>query len=558
MARSISKVALIILISLCSLCFGQTPPTSYQVTATPSPSTSTLSLQPPFPSGLYTFEYWITGIYPQGEGSLSAGLVVKYTSHQIYICWTPQSGVIGYNLYRTNGFNPGANTLVQGSPFPASQTCLYDNSLPNVNGPAPSSIYLPQTYVFASGASKGAWANVQGGIIDSGEHVFDVRAYGAKCDGKTDDTQAINAALYAASLGGIVFIPRGTCNFSSGLTVGPISIRGAGYNASILNYTPSTGTAITFSYTSPNFQSSPGLSDLTLLGASTIDGTVGVVAGSSTGATGLNVRRVLISGFGTGLENAESSFMLDVSNSHFIDGVDVNLSAPSGSGENMRFEHCIFDHNSVVSSVVFGGGDTLQVTLLDNSFDGAMLEVNWGMVNGRGDHFEDTISGGTYFGIIGDGTHDANVSLTDISSNDDGNYTFPSASYFHVLGGSSLSLTNYDLCSTKTPFNVINGDSGATSYLTNLIVPNCGGYANHPTPITGSGSFTITSTPNAHGNIFNYLTQPIQFGSSGPSISFASGTPSGACVTGSVYMNTSGASGSSLYACVASAWTDIK
>lgn len=48
-----------------------------------------------------------------------------------------------------------------------------------------------------------------GKLLDKGSRVFDVRAYGALCDGSTDDTTAIQAALTAAASAGAgqVFIP---------------------------------------------------------------------------------------------------------------------------------------------------------------------------------------------------------------------------------------------------------------------------------------------------------------------------------------------------------------
>ncbi|HXZ16613.1 MAG TPA: glycosyl hydrolase family 28-related protein [Roseiarcus sp.] len=64
--------------------------------------------------------------------------------------------------------------------------------------------------------------------------------FGAKCDGVTDDTVAIQAWLNKATAGVRLVVPAGTCNFSSPLLVGQVSkftIEGAGSPTTTFNYT---------------------------------------------------------------------------------------------------------------------------------------------------------------------------------------------------------------------------------------------------------------------------------------------------------------------------------
>ncbi len=71
---------------------------------------------------------------------------------------------------------------------------------------------------------------------------IDVQAYGAKGDGTTDDTTAINSALAAVPSGGaIVFFSPGTYLISNSLnvTVSGTTLQGAGRNASIILASPS-------------------------------------------------------------------------------------------------------------------------------------------------------------------------------------------------------------------------------------------------------------------------------------------------------------------------------
>jgi hypothetical protein len=67
-------------------------------------------------------------------------------------------------------------------------------------------------------------------MIDKGGEVYNVKAYGAKVDGTTDDTAAVNAAKSAASSagGGVVFIPAGTMITQPIQGVSSVGFRGAG------------------------------------------------------------------------------------------------------------------------------------------------------------------------------------------------------------------------------------------------------------------------------------------------------------------------------------------
>lgn len=83
-------------------------------------------------------------------------------------------------------------------------------------------------------------------IKDKGGQVFNVMAYGAKGDGVTDDSTAIQSAIAAAQLyngaygayGAIVFFPAGTYQLTAaGLTVGGsgVTLQGAGQLSTIIN-----------------------------------------------------------------------------------------------------------------------------------------------------------------------------------------------------------------------------------------------------------------------------------------------------------------------------------
>lgn len=86
------------------------------------------------------------------------------------------------------------------------------------------------------------------------ERVYDVRAYGAKCDDSTNDATAIQAAIDAAEAArsGVVQLPAGTCVIGSGLTMDAnnVTLRGEGAGTSnrstMLSCNITTGTCVTF------------------------------------------------------------------------------------------------------------------------------------------------------------------------------------------------------------------------------------------------------------------------------------------------------------------------
>jgi hypothetical protein len=92
-------------------------------------------------------------------------------------------------------------------------------------------------------------------VTDKGGQYYNVKAYGAKGDGVTDDTAAVQAAIdaaYTGVKGGIVWIPKGTYIISTTLMLGhatgqpSISMMGEGPLRSIFSWNgANTGTAAT-------------------------------------------------------------------------------------------------------------------------------------------------------------------------------------------------------------------------------------------------------------------------------------------------------------------------
>jgi len=80
--------------------------------------------------------------------------------------------------------------------------------------------------------------------VGKGELMFNVKDYGAKGDGATDDATSVQNTITAAAGGGIVYFPPGTYNIGSplSLTASNIQLRGAG-QSSVLRVPPGNSTS---------------------------------------------------------------------------------------------------------------------------------------------------------------------------------------------------------------------------------------------------------------------------------------------------------------------------
>jgi hypothetical protein len=99
-----------------------------------------------------------------------------------------------------------------------------------LNGGTIQDTYGGSHYIYNAGTFNGSFngnATTAGGTL-----TFSVANYGAKGDGTTDDTTAIQNAINAAeAVAGVVVLPLGTYKITSALTISsPISIRGSGVN----------------------------------------------------------------------------------------------------------------------------------------------------------------------------------------------------------------------------------------------------------------------------------------------------------------------------------------
>lgn len=166
------------------------------------------------------------------------------------------------------------------------------------------------------------------------------KLYGATGNGVTDDTAAINAAIAAVPSGGTLIFPCGTYNFTGLTLTTPINIVGQGAICTILNYTPATGTAITWN-TGPHRQ---GMFSIALAGPVTnianglTSTTIGLFLGGTTGVAYCTFRDFDVTGFGTGVKFGNNTYFVTF-DAFGLGQNYVNMNFPSvtNSGENIRF-----------------------------------------------------------------------------------------------------------------------------------------------------------------------------------------------------------------------------
>lgn len=116
----------------------------------------------------------------------------------------------------------------------------------NASFPASGTVDAALTAIGTSlGGTNGQWKDTGSGAVARtlqsviSEQQVSVKSYGAVCNGITDDTSAVQAAINRAIAlgGGTVFIPQGTCLITSPLTVSSLSVTilGVGLSSIIKN-----------------------------------------------------------------------------------------------------------------------------------------------------------------------------------------------------------------------------------------------------------------------------------------------------------------------------------
>ncbi len=324
---------------------------------------------------------------------------------------------------------------------------------------------------------------------------FNVKDYGAKGDGTTDDTAAITAAVTAATAagGGTVFVPQGTFIVSATIALTTnITLAGAGHGATLIKRSTNVPIISVYGPSTTNHVLNIGIRDLGVHGNDTAATAIDVVyvsllymtnvtinsvsgigmdlvevwdsrfinlffyfAGATTAAVGpaLEIRCArAASGFGSSTDNINECFFWGLHLEHFRAGAirvepGVGSNGPNGiyfSGLKMET-----DFAADTAPVLYVDANTARVYVdkiymyIGNLFSGsATVGIQWNCDGGSsirdgliGNGSSTTLTKGIDLNVFGDAT----CAVDNIR----GSYgTSPTVAHINVSGGNSYTISD--------------------------------------------------------------------------------------------------------------------
>lgn len=376
---------------------------------------------------------------------------------------------------------------------------------------------------------------------------FNVKDYGAKGDGATDDAAAINAAITAASAagGGTVFLPQGTYIVSSTIALTTnITLAGSGHGATLIKRSTnvpiisiygtattnhilnigirdlgvhgndSSATAIDVVYASLVYMTNVTINSVSGIGMDLVEvwdsrfiNLYFIFAGATTAAVGpaLEIRSARVaSGFGSSTDNINECFFWGLHIEHFRAGAirvepGVGSNGPNGiyfSGLKMET-----DYAADTTPVLYVDANTARVYIdkiymyIGNLFSGsATVGIQWNCDGGSsirdgliGNGSTTTLTKGIDLNVFGDAT----CAVDNIR----GSYgTSPTIAHVNVSGGSGYTIS--DIRSNATT-NVAGVGTGTIQNITPIkAVAGAVSDANFPAP-PPIGTMAVDTTNGA-------------------------------------------------------------
>jgi len=244
--------------------------------------------------------------------------------------------------------------------------------------------------------------------------VYDVTSYGAKCDGSTDDTAAIQAAITAASGAGTIILPAATCVVSPPTTGyilnlggGNITVRGVGMGVSVLKVRASAGDYKAVFGPYQGTFSNVTLADFTINQNTTNNPVTSsimtyprMVINSASGGNNLTVSNLEVLDIGSVNAISAGTARSVITHSRFVLNTTGNI-YHDHSTLYISAEHSTVDHNLFVGGINAAGSVCAiethagTMTITGNVVDGFWLGGNITGVSSIGDSNAISVSGNT-------------------------------------------------------------------------------------------------------------------------------------------------------------------
>lgn len=264
---------------------------------------------------------------------------------------------------------------------------------------------------------------------------YNVKDYGAKGDGVTDDSsavQALNNLIVSSAYPGTIFFPSGTYKFTSGINIDMSYCSVLSANAKLDFSSLTSGSAITLGgninntyFGNPYLNADKYLANFTLIGPAYTTNVKGLRFYSATepGPSHTKTYNVNIQGFQTAISIEDNAYILNFYGTEvFVSSVCVNVANATNSGEKIYFNGGAF-YNSETGFKLDNGNATLYIEGV--SVDG--MSGTYYLVNAGDIHISKTHNEG-YFDSHGKGRR-----IFWVPTNATGSvYAYISDSYFTI------------------------------------------------------------------------------------------------------------------------------
>ena len=227
---------------------------------------------------------------------------------------------------------------------------------------------------------------------------INVKDYGAKGDGVTDDAAAFTSALASVSTRGVVLVPEGTYKLNSPLTINVTKVRMSGWNAKLdFSGLATNQTAITVTGTgggagTPYYQADGGLSGLQIQGPGPSGTSVGIYIHTAVepGPSHIKIENCNLYDWGYGVKYGDNAYLTTFDNVD-IHNCDVGVWLPAAivnSGEAVRFIGGVIYNNVTYAIKQESINAFLKLIGTSIDYNGAGLYLDQGRADLLGAHFE--------------------------------------------------------------------------------------------------------------------------------------------------------------------------